>query len=78
MMEDLKISVEKLEPKDGDMIVVRYERPNHVMFEKFYKMMKNLRPDLTIIFAHNNTNLEHINKETMNKLGWTKISRTKD
>lgn len=74
-MADLDLSLEKLSPKPGDVVVIRLPKgtPHYgELISSMHFLVDKLPPGVSAIVAQEGVSLEVVSEEQMLELGWVR------
>jgi hypothetical protein len=74
-LEDLRVQVEKLSPKEGDIVVMTLpSRDNyHAMREYLAREFPRTFPDLAFVILCEGQTLDCVPEETLRDMGWQRV-----
>ena len=76
-MNEIGIEIQKLSPKNGDIIVLKFSKDisNGEMKEKLSGIKKYLPPRVSVLALIGDVKINCINERYMQYMGWKKIRR---
>lgn len=80
---NLTLQIEKLSPKNGDVIVLKYPADTqgnridfrHSLEDLSQRLQAPNRPDLVVMLVEDLWEIRNIDEEEMKRFGWIKITR---
>ena len=76
-LNEIGIEIQKLSPKDGDIIVLKFSKDisNGEMKEKLNRIKKYLPSGISVLALIGDVKINCINERYMQHMGWKKIRR---